>query len=78
VKKTEEVAEAKVAVVKTVVDEATVKTAMDGATSKTVDQGATEAKATIELVGSGSGSSPAPAVGTKRAAAPGGSTPPSK
>jgi hypothetical protein len=52
----------------------TVKAAEE-AVMKTTDQGAVGAKATVESAGSGSNH--APAVGTKRAAASGGSTPPS-
>jgi hypothetical protein len=60
------------------VDEAAAKTAAGEAAMKIADQGAAGVKATVESVGSGSGSSPTPAVGTKRAVASGGSTPPSK
>jgi hypothetical protein len=64
------------AAVAKVVEEAVVKMVTDEATTKIADHGAAWVKATMKSVGSDS--SPAPAVGTKRAAAPGGSTPPSK
>jgi hypothetical protein len=53
------------------------KAVVDKAAMKTVDQGAVAAKTIMGSVGFGSGSSPALAMGSKRAAAPGGSTPPS-
>jgi hypothetical protein len=74
----DEVAVTKVAeeaMAKMVAEEATVKTVMDEAAVKTTDQGAAGAKAAVESVGFGS--SPSPMTGTKRAAAPGSSTPPS-
>jgi hypothetical protein len=84
-KAVEEVVTAKVAeeaVEKMVADEATVKTMADEATTKsivkTADLGAVGMKATMKSAGSGSGPSPALAVGTMRAAASSGSTPPSK
>jgi hypothetical protein len=52
---------------------AAAKTVADEAATKTADQGAA-----WESIGHGSGSSPTMTVGTKRAAAPCGSTPPSK
>jgi hypothetical protein len=61
-----------------VAEEATTAKATDEAMMKTRDQGAARVKATMELPGSGIGSSPAPALGTKRVATPSSSTPPSK
>jgi hypothetical protein len=58
--------------------EAVVKASVDVAAMKTADQGATAMKTIVGSVGSGSGSSPAPAVGSKRATALIISTPPSK
>jgi hypothetical protein len=60
------------------IDEAVVKVAADAAAMKAADQGAAAAKTTVGSVGYGSGSYPAPVVGSKRADALGGSTPPSK
>jgi hypothetical protein len=60
---------AKEAVAKAVVD-------VDAAVMMTADKGAAAGKTTMESVGSGS--SPASTAGSKRAVAPGGSTPPSK
>jgi membrane protein involved in colicin uptake len=65
-------------VVMKAIEGAMAKAAVDAAAMKTVDQGAVVAKTSMELVGSGSGSSRAPVVGSKRVAALGGSTPPSK
>jgi hypothetical protein len=67
---------AKVVMVKTVVDEAATKMTADKAVAVTTDQGVAWTKVMARSVCSGS--SPTPAVGTKRAAASGGSTPPSK
>jgi hypothetical protein len=60
---------------KTVADEATMKTVVNEAAVEMADQGATGVRATAESAGSGS--SPAPVAGTKRAGVSGGSTPPS-
>jgi membrane protein involved in colicin uptake len=54
------------------------KAAIDVAMTNTASQGAAAVRSTVRSMGSGSGSSPVPVVGFKRAAAPGGSTPPSK
>jgi membrane protein involved in colicin uptake len=70
-KAAEEAAAAKVAADKAAVAKATA----DAAAVKTADQGATTAKTTVGSVGSNSVSSPTPAVGSKRDAASGGSTP---
>jgi hypothetical protein len=59
-------------------EEAMVKVAADVAVMKTADQGAAGAKTTMESTHSDSGSYPALPVGSKRAAAPGSSTSPSK
>jgi membrane protein involved in colicin uptake len=59
-------------------EEAVARATVDAAAMKTADQGAAVMKSTMELVGFSSGPSPAPAVGFKRAATPGGSTPSSK
>jgi hypothetical protein len=59
-----------------VAEEGMVKMAVDEAAMKIADQGVAGAKATVESTGFDS--SRAPMVGTKRAAMPGGSTPPSK
>jgi hypothetical protein len=61
-----------------VAEDVVVKAAVDAAVMKTIDQGATTAWTTMGSVGSDSGSSPSPAAGSKRAAAPGGSTTPSE
>jgi hypothetical protein len=59
-----------------VAEEGVVKMAVDEAAMKIADQGVVRVKATVESTSSDS--SRAPMVGTKRAAMPGGSTPPSK
>jgi hypothetical protein len=57
-------------------EEAVMKAAADASAMKIAGQGVVVVKTTIGSVGSGS--SPAPMVGSKRMVVPGGSTPPSK
>jgi hypothetical protein len=65
--------------VKKAAEEAIPKVAADAAAMKTTGRGgAVAVRTSVGSVGFRSGSSPSPATGTKRAAAPGGSTPPSK
>jgi hypothetical protein len=67
------------ATVKKEAEEAMLKVAVDAAVMKTVGRGgAVAVRTSVGSVGFRSGSSPSPVMGTKRAAAPGGSTPPSK
>jgi membrane protein involved in colicin uptake len=73
----EKVATDKAAVTKAA-EEAVAKVTMDAAAMKTADQGATATRTTVGSVGFNSSSSPTPAAGSKRVAALGGSTPPSK
>jgi hypothetical protein len=61
-----------------VAEEVLVKAAVDAAMMKTTDQGAIAARTTMGSMGSDFGSSPSSAAGSKRAAAPGGSTTPSE
>jgi membrane protein involved in colicin uptake len=59
-------------------EEAMAKAAVDVDVMKTAGQGGAATQTTAGSVGSGSGSSPGPAVGSKRVAAVGGTTPPFK
>jgi hypothetical protein len=59
-------------------NEAVGKTTTDKVVVKTADHGAAGAKAAMDSAGSGSGSSPTSATGTKRVGSESSSTPPSK